>query len=82
MAILLHRITPRFGPRLRAMRKTKNLSQKGLGAIVGVHQAQISAWEKETYLSCKFISLNAICQALNISADYLIGVNDVPSPLK
>ena len=53
----------------------KNLNQSQLAKLIGVKQSQVSEW-----LSGKskpgYDSLKAICIALDISADILLGIKD------
>lgn len=53
----------------------KKLNQTKLANIIGVKQSQVSEW-----LNGKnkpgYDNLKTICLALNISADYLLGLDD------
>ena len=53
----------------------KNLNQTQFAKLIGVKQSQVSEW-----LNGKnkpgYDNLKTICLALNISADYLLGLDD------
>ena len=61
-----------FPERLRAARKTKELSQDDLGKMVGVNRAAIARWELGTR-EPNFKRLIELCDALEVSSDYLLG---------
>lgn len=53
-----------------------NLNQLAKGA--GIPQSGTSRWKKGTMPSCE--ALIKICQYLNISADYLLDLDETPPP--
>lgn len=53
----------------------KNLNQTSLAKLIGVKQSQVSEWLKGKSKP-GYDNLKAICIALNISADYLLGLDD------
>jgi transcriptional regulator with XRE-family HTH domain len=60
-----------FANRLKALRKSKNLSQSDLAHMVGVHYNHIGRYERgASKPSAK--ALNALAHALGVSADYLM----------
>lgn len=65
-----------LGERLREARMEASLSQADLAVWVGCNGQQlVSWWETEnTYPSTEYIV--RICEVLNISADYLLGLTD------
>ena len=61
----------KIGERIRKIRKSKNLTLKQLGAMMGIADSSITVWEKGYNVpSLRMILL--LCQKLNISADELI----------
>ena len=68
-----------FGERLREIRKKRRETQDGLATILGVTNAQISDMEKgkKTTTLEKFA---LICEHYKVSADYLLGLSDDPTP--
>lgn len=64
-----------FAVRLREQRLEKGLKQKQLAEAVGTTDDSIYSWEKgRSQPSVEQIRL--LCKCLNISADYLIGLED------
>lgn len=55
--------------------KEKNLNQTEFASIVGIKQSQVSEWLKGKSKP-GYDSLKAICLALNISADDILGLNE------
>ena len=68
-----------FAHRLKGRLDAQNIQQKSIAATLKVSPAVFSAWIK-----CKsepsLDMLARICQELNISADYLIGLTDSMKP--
>ena len=63
-----------IGEIIKAERVRQGISQGELAQLVGVTQDSISLWELGKRLpDTKYIAL--ICEALNISADYLLGLS-------
>ncbi len=60
--------------RLREIREKKGLSQSELSRRTTVNQQQISRYEKDTDM--KERDIREICKALEVSADYLLGLID------
>ena len=68
-----------FAKRLRELRQEKKLSQVDLGALLGYGYTAISNYENgrnEPSLS-DFIR---ICEVLEVSADYILGLSDIRRP--
>ena len=57
---------------IKNARKAKGLTQTELAKIVGVTQGNLSAWETDRWKP-DMDSLKKLCEALNCSADYLLG---------
>ena len=68
-----------FGQRLREIRKQQRETQDGLAAVLDVSTSQISEMEhgKKTTTLEKFALL---CEHYKVSADYLLGLSDDPTP--
>ena len=70
-----------FGTRLRELRSQKGISQKPLSELLEVTVTQISDMENgRTFTTIPKLYL--LCEYFNVSADYLIGLSDEPTPLK
>lgn len=67
-----------IGQRIASMRGFRRLTQEQLGGMVGVTKQTVSGWEhgKRTPDSDM---LAKICRAIDCSADYIIGLSDMPS---
>ena len=68
-----------FGQRINQARKQRKETQAQLGALLGVSNAQISDMEavKKT-TTVENVAL--ICRHYGVSADYLLGLTDDPTP--
>ena len=68
-----------FGQRLRALRKQKNERQDDLAMVLDIQKSQVSEMEhgKLTTTLEKFV---LICEHYKVSADYLLGLSDDPTP--
>lgn len=63
--------------RLRAAREKRGLTQRDLSDLVGLGVNQISRYEKgQNDPSAVILAL--LCQRLDVSADYLLGLSDIP----
>jgi len=67
------------GERLEEKRKDLQLTQKGLGSIVGVDGKTISAYENEEIFP-RMNTLIKLIETLDISPEYLLGVTDKELP--
>ncbi|MHC9533336.1 helix-turn-helix domain-containing protein [Dellaglioa sp. L3N] len=64
-----------FGEKLKAIRKSKRLTQLDLAIRLNVSKGTISAYEQGlSYPSIE--TLVKICDILDTSADYLLGISD------
>lgn len=68
-----------FSERIKKIRINKDLTQKELGDKIGLPQQTVARWEKEITTPDP-MQLAATCDALNVSADYLLGLTDNPGP--
>lgn len=64
-----------FAARLKTAREFRQMSQKALAKRAVVHAPSLSLFEGGHRLpSCE--TLKALCTALKVSADYLLGISD------
>ena len=70
-----------IGNRLKHLRKANNITQKQLATHLDIYQNSYQVFEynkaRPTYEN-----LIKLCQYLNVSADYLLGLTDEPRPLR
>ncbi len=67
-----------IGVRIKEIRKKKNISQKEFAEMMKTSQQKISKIENGQQ-GIFTDDLSEICQSLNISADYLLGLTDNPA---
>lgn len=68
-----------FGRRLKTIRTFRGLTQAELAKRIGKHEMHVSKWERGVF-SPTARNIVAICDALDCSADFLIGLsNDMGS---
>ncbi len=63
-----------FAIRLRTVRVSRKITQTHLAEITGCSQNAISSWERGIYPNAA--ALVSVCKALEVSADYLLGLCD------
>lgn len=64
-----------LGEKLKAVRKSNNLTQKNLSEKVGVKTRTIASYEQgSAYPSLEIFG--KLCDSLNVSSDYLLGLSD------
>lgn len=66
--------------RLKEIRESKNISQSELSRRTSVSQQQISNYEKNSNM--REDDIRKICKALEVSADYLLGLIDDDNDMK
>jgi len=64
-----------FGTKIKELRLERKISQNVLAKILQVDQTTISTWEKEIRQP-DFDMLKKLCVLFEISADYLIGLEN------
>lgn len=64
-----------FGIKLKKLRETKNLTQKELGEILNVRNTTVSAWEQDI-AEPPYEVLKQLCLIFEVSADYLLGLEE------
>lgn len=67
-----------IGKRIAAMRGYRRMNQDQLGGSVGVSKQTVSNWEHD-YRKPDAESIRALCQSLECTSDYLLGLADRPS---
>jgi len=68
------------GDRLRDAREQARLSQQRLGESIGQDQQYISKLERGVLPGMTVETLERLCTALSVSADYLLGRVDQATP--
>ena len=66
---------PEFGQRMADARQRAGLTQTELAKKLGVTQQVIAAWERRV-IALRPNQIKALAQAINTTADYLIGVTE------
>jgi len=67
------------GDRLRNARQRVEMSQQRLGELVGQDQQYISKLEREVLPGMTVETLERLCDALEVSTDYLLGREPAPA---
>lgn len=63
-----------FSERLKDELQVSGLTESALGAKIGIGQSTINKW-KNNQLEPNLENLAKLCKALDISADYLLGID-------
>jgi transcriptional regulator with XRE-family HTH domain len=66
-----------LGERIRQRRKGLHLSQESVAELIGSSQKQISKYENGEDKPSSDV-VQRLSQSLNVSADYLLGLTDIP----
>lgn len=64
-----------FNTRLKALREEKKLSQKEIANLVKTQQQVVSKWENGAS-EPDFASLEILCEFFDVSADYILGLDE------
>ncbi len=70
-----------YTDRLQWIRDCKNVTQKEMAKALGIQQQQYARYEKGINIM-PITYLRPICEYLNISADYILGLINEPKSLK
>ena len=70
-----------YTDRLQWIRDCKNVTQKEMAKALGIQQQQYALYEKGINIM-PITYLRPICEYLNISADYILGLINEPKSLK
>ena len=69
-----------LGERLKTAIRAKNLTQRDFAEMAGVTEPTVSRWIRGD--RGEFGTLKAICDTLDVSADWLLGINLTRKPIK
>lgn len=69
-----------YNERIQWVRDCKNITQKEIAEYLGIKQQQYARYEKGVNIM-PIIYLKPICEYLNVSADFIIGLTDKEFPL-
>lgn len=64
-----------FGERLKKLREQRGMSQQLIADLCGLHRNTISVYESGD-VSPSIEHLMLICDALNVSSDYILGIGE------
>lgn len=64
------------GTKIRQARRTQNLTQEDIAKMIPMNQSNYSKIERE-HQEPNLLQLFKICQVLNVSADELLGLNNI-----
>ncbi len=64
-----------FGEKIKELRKEKRWTQKGLAEKIGQAQSTIFYWEKNQQ-EPNVSSLKKLCEVFEVTADYLLGLEE------
>ena len=70
-----------YNERIKFERDCQNITQKEMAKKLGIKQQQYARYEKGINIM-PIIYLPQICQILNVSSDYLIGLTDTKRVIK
>lgn len=69
-----------YNERIAWIRDCKNITQKEMAEALNIKQQQYARYEKGINVM-PITHLKTICEKLNVSADYIIGICDQPKTL-
>lgn len=64
-----------IGERIKEARKRAGKTQKELAELMKVQQRDVSRWENNI-IAPTAVTTIALCKALNVSADYILGLSE------
>jgi len=65
----------KYNEKIQWIRDCKNITQKEIAEYLGIRQQQYARYEKGINIM-PITHLKGICQYLNVSADYIIGLSE------
>jgi len=68
-----------FGARVKKMREDNNMTQHQLTIALGSSNSTVDNWESYGRMAGGH-TIVKLCKLFNCSADYLLGLSDVPNP--
>jgi len=66
-----------YNEKIQRVRDLKNITQKELAGFLGIKQQQYARYEKGVNIM-PVTYLPEICKYLDVSADYILGLSEVP----
>lgn len=69
-----------FRKRLRDLRHERFRTAAAFAEACGLPLGNINAWEGTRNVTPPIYRIPALCRALGVSADYLLGITDTPTP--
>ncbi len=70
---------PLRADRVRELQRAKGYSNRYIANLIGVNENTVSRWANGNRQPGS-LSLNQLAAALDVSLDYLMGINDDPTP--
>ena len=70
-----------IGQKLSQQRKANNVTQKHIAEHLGIHPNSYQMFEYDK-AKPSYENLVKLCELFNVSADYILGLTDVPRPLQ
>src|SRR5262245_33743457 len=70
-----------FGERVHLMRRRRKMTQKELGEAIGVSKTTIFRIEKGDFSDAMGQHIAKMARVLNVSGNYLLGLQEEPEPL-
>ena len=71
-----------FGERVHLIRRRKKMTQQELGDAIGVSKMTIFRIEKGDFSDTMGQHIAKMARVLNVSGNYLLGLQDEPEPLE
>jgi repressor LexA len=71
-----------FGERVHLIRRRRKMTQKELGEAIGVSKTTIFRIEKGDFADAMGQHIAKMARVLNVSGNYLLGLQDEPEPLE
>jgi len=70
-----------FGERVHLIRRRRKMTQKELGEAIGVSKTTIFRIEKGDFADAMGQHIAQMARVLNVSGNYLLGLQEEPEPL-
>ena len=71
-----------FGERVHLIRRRKKMTQQELGDAIGVSKMTIFRIEKGDFADTMGQTIAKMARVLNVSGNYLLGLQEEPEPLE
>ena len=69
-----------YNEKIQITRESKNITQKQMAEHLNIKQQQYARYEKGINVM-PVTYLEPICKILNVSADYIVGITEIPEKL-